>query len=63
MTIMNTIYAEPQIPLPRYIKQKIKMLNRDFYIRLTDEDIRHFNELTTEIAVDNFAHQLILDRM
>lgn len=63
---MSNIYAvvtEPHVPLPQYIKEKIKMLDRDFLIRLTSEDIKHFNELKSEIAVDNFAMQLILNRM
>ena len=46
--------------LKAYVKEKIKILERDFCIRLTPEDIRHFNELKTEIAVDNFALSLIM---
>ena len=63
MRNVYTVIKENDIPLPQYIKEKIKMLNRDFLIKLTSEDIAHFNELTSEIAVDNFAMQLIFDRM
>ena len=63
MSNVYTVIKDYDIPLPQYIKEKIKMLDRDFLIRLTSEDIKHFNELKSEIAVDNFAMQLIFDRM
>ena len=53
------VINERHYTLPIYIKQKIKMLERDFFIRLDNSELRHFKELTTEIAVDNYARQLI----
>ena len=53
------VINERHYTLPVYIKHKIKMLERDFFIRLDNSELRHFNELTTEIAVDNYARQLI----
>lgn len=47
--------------LKTYIKKKIEMLEKDFCIRLTNTQIRHFYELKTEIAVDNYAIQVIAD--
>lgn len=41
-----------------YRKMKLKML-KEFYIKLTDEQLAHMNELTTEIAIDNFCISLI----
>ena len=46
--------------LKDYIKKKIKMLEREFCIRVTESDIKHFNELKTEIQIDNYALQLIM---
>ena len=42
-----------------YRKKKIKMLNRDFCITLTDEELSHMNELTSEIAIDQFSLTII----
>lgn len=51
-----------KVSLKTYIKEKIKMLTdpRGFALKLTDADIQHFNELKTEIAVDNFARKIIM---
>ena len=49
------VINERHYTLPVYIKHKIKMLERDFFIHLDNSELRHFKELTTEIAVDNYA--------
>ena len=41
-----------------YIKEKISLL-RDFGITLNSEQLKHIKSLKTEIAVDNFAHDLL----
>lgn len=56
-------HIHKDIPISQYISEKIDMLSREFYIELTDEDIRHFIELKTEPAVDAFAHKLLVDRL
>jgi hypothetical protein len=47
--------------LKEYRKRKIKMLKRDFMIHLTDEEIAHFNELTSEIRIDQYAITMIMN--
>ena len=42
-----------------YIKHKIKIL-KQLCIRLTNEQLEHMLSLKTEIAVDNYAHDLIV---
>ena len=42
-----------------YIAQKIKMLRKDFHIRLTTAEIKHMKSLQTEISVDNYVRTLI----
>ena len=37
-----------------YRKAKLKILKRDFYIKLTPEEIAHADNLKSEIEVDNF---------
>ena len=46
-----------------YIAQKIKMLRKDFNIRLTTTEIKHMQALTTEISVDNYARTLISTKL
>lgn len=41
--------------LNEYRKAKLKILSRDFYIKLTPEEIAHANELKSEIAIDQFC--------
>lgn len=47
--------------LKEYRKKKTKMLERDFCIRLTQEDIDHMNELKNEIQIDQFCISLIMN--
>lgn len=44
--------------MKKYIKEKISVL-KDFGIILTDEQLKHIRSLKTEIAVDNFAHDIL----
>lgn len=44
--------------MKEYIKEKISVL-KDFGIILTDEQLKHIRSLKTEIAVDNFAHDIL----
>lgn len=41
--------------LDEYCKAKLLMLKRDFYIRLTNEEIAHAKTLKSEIAIDQFC--------
>lgn len=43
-----------------YIKRKIKIL-RQLGIRLTKNQIDHMYSLTSEIAIDNFTHDIIVN--
>lgn len=51
------------IPLKQYIKQKIKMLNNEFLIELTDEEETHFYSLKTESEVDIYASRIIATKL
>lgn len=44
-----------------YIKEKINLL-KDFGICLNKKQLAHIRSLTTEIAVDNFAHDLLFGK-
>ena len=46
-----------------YIKEKIKMLRKEFYMNLTESELAHFYELKTEIAVDNYVQDLFVKKL
>jgi hypothetical protein len=58
----SMVLSEKQLTLKQYIREKIRMLRKDFCIDLTDEQIAHMRSLKSEIAVDNYAHDLIFNR-
>lgn len=43
----------------QYVKAKLKILDRDFYIKPTEEEIAHLNTLKTQIAIDNAVLSII----
>lgn len=51
------------VSLSTYKKNAIKMLRRDFHLRITDVEEEHFAELENEIQVDNFVRKLINDKL
>lgn len=48
--------------LDGYRRAKLQILKRDFYIKLTDEELAHAKELTSEIAIDQFCLSAIARR-
>ena len=44
-----------------YRNYKMRMLNRDFCIGLTDEEVEHFNSLQTEDTIDRYFRKLLND--
>lgn len=51
------------VPIKTYIKEKIRMLTKDFYLKLTDEEISHMKSLKREIDVDHYAHTLLTTKL
>ena len=51
------------VPIKAYIKEKIRMLTKDFYLKLTEEEISHLKSLKREIDVDHYAHDLITNKL
>lgn len=51
------------VSLDTYKKNVIKMLRRDFKLRIADAEEEHFAELKNEIQVDNFVRKLINDKL
>ena len=45
----------------QYIKAKLKILHRDFYIDPTEAEIKHLYELKTQTAIDNAILTLIMN--
>ena len=53
---------EYQVPIKTYINNKIRMLQKDFWMGMTKEEIEHMKSLKTEIDVDHYAYDLIMRR-
>lgn len=51
------------IPLEKYAKEKLNMLLNEFYLILTDADIRHFYELQSEAEIDAYTRYLIVSKL
>lgn len=49
--------------LLQYAKSKIVMLKKHFGIKLDETDIDNFMKCTSEIAVDNYAHKIIMTKL
>lgn len=50
------------VTLETYKKRKLSMLEKQFKLKLTEEDVDHMNSLSSEIEVDNFTKKLF-DRL
>ena len=50
----------PQWKTPeKYVEAKVKILQRDFYIKPTKEELEHLHTLKTQIAIDNAVLTII----
>lgn len=57
---LEPMYAgEREKTLAYYKKWKLKMLKKDFCIKVSREEEEELNSLKTEIAVDRYAHKLL----
>ena len=56
-------HFERKKTLPEYVAQKISRLEDEFYPRLNYADIAHMYNLNTEAEVDQFVHQILVDRL
>lgn len=53
-TMLNTV----NLPLETYIRRKIDMIQKEFYISLSEDDIARFYSLPSHVAVDQYAHYI-----
>ena len=62
---MNTTFTlEHHVkPLWQYAQEKIELLQQDFCMELTANEIQHMMQLTNEVAVDQYAHTLIMTKL
>lgn len=51
-----------QMPFKTYKKYKLRMLQRDFCIRLTEEELAHYETLDTKTKVDQFCIAILNNR-
>ena len=45
-----------------YRKRKIMILERDFYVKLTQEELDTINQLPTEYTIDHFCRSILQER-
>lgn len=51
------------MPLPKYISYKINMIQNQFLVKLSEDDISKMRELKSEDAVDAYTHRILRDRL
>lgn len=58
--MLNAMYVgERTKTLSSYKKWKIKMLKKDFCIKLSPDEEKHINNLKTEMEIDRYIHTLL----
>ena len=55
ITSHSPIFKTPE----KYVKDKLRILKRDFHIEATYEEISHLNTLKTQTAIDNAILSII----
>lgn len=60
---MPSNYEAKPVSIKTYINRKIRMLARDFFIYLNDEETEHLKSLKREIDVDNYIHDIYEKRL
>lgn len=51
-----------KVPLQRYINSKIIILEKDFLIKLDDDELKSLNQAKSEYHVDRIARDIIFSR-
>ena len=51
-----------QTNIKTYRKQRIRMLEREFMVKLTAEEKEYFDTLNTEIAIDRYFKHILKER-
>ena len=49
--------------LKRCVTNKIRMLEEEFWLDLSFDEIDHFRQLTTKTEVDQYAHDLLRKKL
>lgn len=55
ITSHSPIFKIPE----KYVRDKLRILKRDFRIEATTDEINHLNTLTTQTAIDNAVLSII----
>ena len=59
---MYNAISNANAPLNEYKKAKIKLLERDFYINVTEEERMHIETLESQMAVDRYCRTILKNR-
>ena len=58
----RTATTPRNVSIKTYRKAKLIMLERDFCVKLTNEEIEHAKSLTTEASIDQFCLGVLNNR-
>ena len=59
MEVVRSAHVERKVSLKTYKKTKVKMLQKDFLLKLSEGEIAHLNALENENDVDRYARSLL----
>ena len=51
------------MPIKQYIEQKLQMLEIDFRLSLSEQEIAHMRSLKTENSVNAYAYYLLQEKL
>ena len=58
ITSHTPIFKTPE----QYVRDKLRILRRDFYIEATEAEIAHLKTLTTQVSIDNAVLSIMTRR-
>lgn len=56
-------HYQKRVEIDDYIKNKIRMIEKHFKIRLTEDEKEHMECLTCERDVDQYAHDIFMRKL
>jgi hypothetical protein len=54
---------DKDIPLDKYIEQKINMIQNEFHLRISDSEWRALRSAKSKIQADRVARDIFMDRL
>lgn len=55
--------VEKEVPLDKYIQQKIDMIQHEFHLKISDSEWRALRSAKTKRQVDRVARDIFMDKL